>query len=281
MKLTSVEIHPSNPSDAEVVLSFRDPKSLNPYNIKSIFGLDSELIVPKFDGTDAAGIFNFYELSLRNRVIGVQAGLNPNFTDNETYSKLRDDLYKVIASSRTGEIQLQFKNDTEVVAAISGYISKFETDLFEKIQQVRLTIECSDPVLKGLVRTDVSVAGLDTDFDTIIQDYKSTAPHGVIFVLDFISDIADFNIVDQNSQSYFIVIPPGGFLAGDQLHISSEYNDKKLYIVRDSDIIHLADVVYTGSIWPIMFPGTNSFSLSNSTFLQWNAISYYPTYWGV
>lgn len=147
MKLTSIEIHPTGSSEI-AVLSFRDPGSVNPYNVKGITGLDAEAIVPKH--YKGSGSSNFYHMSLENREIAFRIGLNPRFSEYDTYSDLRDALYKMIASSRTGKLQLQFKNGIEVVAAISGSISKFETPLFDKTPEVQITITCDEPMLKAL-----------------------------------------------------------------------------------------------------------------------------------
>jgi hypothetical protein len=276
MKLTSIEIHPSN-SAPPAVLSFRDPGSLNPYNVKAIVGLDSDSIVPQHYGP---GSPNFYNLSLQNRQIVIRVGLNPDFNNNQSYSDLRDDLYKMIAASRFGSIQLQFKNLLEVVAAITGYISKFEAPQFEKTQEVQITIQCSEPMLKALERD--YVAGLDP-VQTIIRDDKSTAPHGFTFNMAVNFAIASIEITDPNDTTWrFLVTPIGGFMNGDQLYFSSEYNNKELYIIRGGvDTIHLGDVISADSVWPIIFPGENTFSFTNHEYLRWEEISFYPTYWGV
>src|SRR5690349_10437174 len=119
MKLTSIEIHPENSSDV-AILSFRDPNTINPYNVKGITGLDADEIVPRSYG--GSGSFKFYNLSLLNREIVFKVGLNPRFSDHKSYSDLRDNLYRMISSSRTGKIQIQFKRGTDVIAVISGFV---------------------------------------------------------------------------------------------------------------------------------------------------------------
>jgi hypothetical protein len=218
---------------------------------------------------------------LEKRDIVLRIGLNPNFTTDQTFSDLRDALYKMIAASRTGKIQLQFKKQNVVVAAISGFASKFESPNFEKTQEVQLTIKCDDPMLKAINAIDVDIASLDPLL-THIQDDDSTAPHGFTFQMGFIGSVSTLIISDPFNTSWdFRITPVGGFVSGDALYFSSELNDKKLFIIRGALNIPLADVVAPGSIWPIMFPGDNTFAFSNEANLVWNAISYYPTYWGV
>ncbi len=100
---SSVELHPANSSDV-CVLSFRDPTHANPYNVKEIIGLDADEIVPRFYG--GSGNSKFYNLLLEKREIVIRVELNPKFGEFETFSDLRDKLYRLIASSRTGIIQI-------------------------------------------------------------------------------------------------------------------------------------------------------------------------------
>lgn len=278
MKLTSVEIHPESSSEV-VVLSFRDPASVNKYNVKGITGLDADQIVPKYYGTSSGS--KFYDLSLEDRNLVVRIGLNPDFASSQTYSDIRDELYRVISSSRTGRVQLQFKNTTDVVAAISGFISKFEAPQFEKTQEVQLTISCDEPLLKALTPVSVVVAGLNPALFGII-DNLSTAPHGLKMVASINANISSLIITQLGYPDVlFTITPVGGFLNGDVLHFSSEYKDRELYLVRGSATTQLADVIAAGSYWPTMFPGGNSYVFSHPTNVVLTSITYYPTYWGV
>lgn len=278
MKLTSAELHPANSSNV-VVLSFRDPTRQNPYNVKAIVGLDADEIIARYYG--GSGNSKRHTLSMPKRTIVIRIGLNPRVGEDETFSSLRDDIYKMIASSRTGMLQLQLLNDGEAIAGISGFVTKVEAGLFNKEQEVQLTLECKDPELRGLTRTEVDVVDLDPAL-TVIEDTLSTAPHGFIFELSFIDSVASLTIEDPTDSSWsFVVTPVGGFLNGDVLHYSSELNNKHLYVVRSATTIHLADVITPGSVWPILYPGENSLEISSPTDVDWTSIEHYPTYWGV
>ncbi len=232
MRVTSVELHPANSSDV-CVLSFRDPRRQNPYNVKAIDGLDADEIVPRYYG--GLGSSKLYNLLIEKRDVVIRVELNPRFGQYETYSDLRDALYKMIASSRTGRIQLQFKNGIEVVAAISGFISKFEAPNFEKTQEIRLTVKCDEPMLKALTPIVVDVAGLDPVL-TVIQDATSTAPHGFKFEVAFTAFSASFNIKDPNDSNWaFEIVPAGGFVPNDILLFGSESNNKYLYYLRETE----------------------------------------------
>lgn len=281
MRVTSVELHPAGSTEV-CVLSFRDPRGLNPYNVKGMSGLDaSDGIAPKFYGVSANSVAKFFNLSLQKREVGLSISLSPNRTVDETYSDLRDDLYRMIASSRTGLIQIQFKNETGVVAAISGFVTKLEAPHFEKTPEVEFAIQAVDPWLKAPAPVNVDVVGLNLA-DVNIQDLLSTAPHGFDFQMTFLANLASINISDPTDGSWsFVVTPVGGFLTGDVLHFSSDPSNKLLYIVRGAATIYLADVIAPGSIWPILFPRDNHFGAVSPGSMHIDAISYYPTYWGV
>lgn len=278
MKLTSVEIHSENSSDP-VILSFRDPTTDFPYNIKEITGLDADEIIPRYYGPAST---KFYELSLEKRDIVFKIELNPTFSKNETFSDLRDKLYRMISSTRTGKVSVQFMDGSYPVAAISGFISKYETSHFERVQEVQLTVKCDEPMLKAIEPVTVSVTGLNFT-RTIIEDHKSTAPHGFSFEIGVTSGISDvITITDPDDSSWHFTMSLGwGLVAGDKIFFSTDFKDRQLYVVRGTTTYYIGDWIGLGSVWPIIFPGINSFSFTHGAQLAWHDISYYPTYWGV
>lgn len=278
MKLTSVEICSENSLDP-AILSFRDPTAEYPYNIKEIAGIDADEIVPRFYGPAST---DFYEFSLEKRDIVFKIELNPEFSRNETFSDLRDKLYRMISATRSGKVQVIFKNEAYSVAAITGFISKFETSHFERVQEVQLTIKCDEPMLKALDPVRVSLQGLGFTRATII-DNQSTAPHGFSFEIGITSNIIDvLTITDPDDSSWHFTITVGwGLLAGDKMFFSTDSKDRQLYVVRGSTTYYIGDWIGLGSVWPIIFPGVNTFAFTHPTQLAWRSLSYYPTYWGI
>lgn len=289
MKLTSIELHPENSSQV-VALSFRDPGRLNPYNVKSITGLDASGIVPRYYGASGNKRDNFFNLSLDKRELAMVVELNPPFGEDKSYSDLRDDLYKMIASSRTGLVQVQFKKGVDVVAAISGMLMKFEASLFDKTPSVTITIKANEPTLKALAPTVVDVAGLDPAA-LIFTDDISTAPHGFDMQLNVTAPIETLVIFDPLAVTddllhtplwSFTLAPETGFLIGDIIYFGSDLGNKKLFVGREGvGDIQLADAVVGGSVWPMMFPGENHLKITPSANVTIAALSYLHTYWGV
>lgn len=281
MKVTNIDLQAANTTSV-INFSFRDPTNQNPYIVKEIVGLDAEDIIPKFYGTDLSGS-KYFDLSLKKRVIVLQLSLNPNFGDNETYSDLRDVVYKLIASSRTGVVELLFKNGLTTKASLSGFIVKVETPKFTKTPEIHLTIECNESMLKAVTEVDIPVVGLNPT-NTVITDNESTSPHGFRFAIEFTGTTTEFSIKDASIPTWSFDVDLTGstaieFVDGDILYFSSETNNRYLYIARSTFVTHLIDRVQPGSIWPMLFPGDNSFVLSSLA--EWNYIKHYPTYWGI
>jgi len=281
MNITSVEFHPEG-STQVVVLSFRDPRRANPYNVKGLSGLDVEEIRPRsYSGSGSSGQ-KFQHLSPGKREVVARIELNPSFALGKSYSDLRDDLYRMIQSSRTGMVQIQFKNGNNVVAAISGFISKFEAPTMVKTPEVQITFDCGDAALQAPVRTDVDVDAL-TPAAISITDNVSTAHHGFSMNINVIDPRPSFRLSDPNDDDWeFYVEPVGGFQDNDILSFSSEINNKYLLIIRGLTVIFLGDVLQPGSVWPVIFPGRpNLFTIENPEDYVLLDLSYYATFWGV
>ncbi len=281
MKVTSIDIQPTNSTNI-INLSFRDPTSQNPYIAKEILGLDADEIIAKYYGSDSADN-KYYDLSPIKRDIIVKISLNPNFALGKSYSALRDDLYRLISSSRTGAITLRFNDGTTTKASVSGFVSKFESPNFAKTPEVQLTITCTDAMLKAVEEVNVALTLFDTPSKTV-TDAESTAPHGLRFGVIFQGTVIDFSVQDAEVPNWAFEVnltgsPLTEFVVGDELHFSSEVNNRYLYLIRDLEIIHLVDKIIPTSIWPILFPGDNPLILSELA--RWDYITYYPTYWGV
>lgn len=275
MRLTSIDIYSNGLPVA--ALSFKNPSSSNPYNATAIDGLDADEVNAQFYGLAVTSKKKQYNLSLPERNVTLNIALNPDYSANKSYSDLRDDLYKALYSSRTGLIELRFKDDAITKAVLSGFVVKLEAPRFTKSPEVVLTIRCPEPMLKAPIRTDISVAGLGSTFT--ITDSVSTAPHGFKFDLTFTASTTTFVMKDASTPEWTFTLSPISFISGDHLYISSEAGDKSVYMVRSSVTYPLADKILPGSSWPLIFPLVNNFVLTTGTF-AWGSISHLNTYWG-
>jgi hypothetical protein len=283
MKLTNIALYSNG---AEVAnFSFRDPRGTNPYLARGISGLNSDEIISKFSGLANTSGSKHFNLGMKDREIVMLISLNPQFALGKSYSDLRDDLYRAVASSRTGVVQVRFNNGLKTIAAVKGFVKKFDSNLFSEKPQVQLTIRCEDPWFRALERTPVPSFKL-TDSMTI-NNAQSTAPHGFRFGLTVDENITTLTVQDAATPEWSFVVTPGtisantGFLAGDKVYFSSEANDRYFYIVRSATTIQLVDRIEPGSVWPVMFPGDNNFVFSGNGGFTIDYLDYYATYWGV
>lgn len=281
MRVTGVEISSENAN----MFSFgmADVASNDKYLIKNIIGLDADDIHRKFYGFGSASNSKFYRYGITKREVVIRAVLNPNYTINETYSEIRDELYRYISSSRTGSINMMFTNGGAAVASLDGYITKFEVPYFSKIPELQITIACDDPLLRGFSPVQYESADLPTTNLMYVSDALSTAPHGLTFSVEFTAYETHFLIQDTqtNPEWSFKVTPTAGFTYGDILTFSSEFGEKQLYVDQAGVITNLMDKIEPGSIWPIVFPGANEYYFEQMGSFNWVSLSYYPAYWGI
>lgn len=281
MRITDLTLY-SN--DVEVVtLSLAKAKARDKFMALTMTGLDPIDLIPKFYGFGLKTKPVYYDFVMKPRDIGIKIALNPRFTFNETYSDVRDELYRLISSARTGLVTIYFMDSGATVAKISGFITKFEVPHFTERPEATMTIRCDNPMFRAINPIVYDSSKLSDTNPIILADNISTAPHGFGFQVTFTATSADFTIQDAASDPEwkFKIIPSGGFQVGDVLHFSSDAIDKHLYFVRGGNTTYLMDRIEPGSIWPVIFPGANEFYFLDIADFDWNTLEFYAAYWGV
>lgn len=281
MRVTGVELS----SDNANIISFGmgDVSSTDKYLIKTIVGLDADEVIRKFYSFASNSSSKFYNFSMKKREIVFRIVLNPNYSINEDFSDVRDEIYRSISSSRTGLINILFRSGGAAVAQISGYFTKFEVPYFSKVPELQITINCDDFMLRGFNPVELDAQMLGASNLIYVSDSISTAPHGMTLSLTYDTASPYFKITDSLTEPSwsFTVTPQGGFLPGDNLVILSEYDTRSVYMVRSSVTIPILDRIATDSIWPILFPGSNEFYIFDRSKFDWNYVSFYTAYWGL
>lgn len=282
MRVTSVDLYTAK-LEEPITFSLENSNESDQYIVRTMLGLDAEDIVPKFYGQGLNTAPKFYDFGTKPRDIVIRIVLNPRFNLDESYSDVRDDLYRAISADRTGKIVLHFKSGATTVSRIFGFITKFEVPYFVKLPEVQITVTCDDPMFRGINPVRFEPDELPSVNPILIPDSLSTAPHGFCFEAVFTATSPSFTIqdVETNPEWKFKVTPSGGFLVGDQLYFSSEFSNKYLYIVRSATTIQLMDKIEPTSIWPILFPGRNFFHFVDIAKIDWDVLEYYASYWGV
>jgi hypothetical protein len=245
--------------------------------------LDAEEIIPKYYGSGLMTKPKYYDMSLKEREIVLRVVLSPRFRLDETYSDVRDTLYRAIAATRGGQVTLNFIYVGTTVAQISGFITKFEVAYFNKLPEVQLTIRCDNPLFRAVNPVRFLAPDLSTVNPIKIPDSLSTSPHGFSMQVTFKAASPAFTIQDvpTNPEWVYKVIPNGGFINQDSLYFSTEFGNKYLYMIRAGVTTYLVDKVQPTSIAPTIFPGQNVFHFPELDMFNWINFQYYPAYWGV
>lgn len=258
-------------------LALSDVDLTRSYIIQSSTGLDVDEIFNQMYGTGTVTNDKYHNMVLPPRFVTMRIKLNPQWSMGENPSALRDTLYKMISFSRRGDLELRFYNGAIHVASLFGFITKFEAPVFSDVPEVQLTFKCPYPLLRAPQYTALLPIGTNPE----IIDDLSTAPHGFKMRVTF-NGVSSSPFTIQGIFGYLVApfVINQAFQSGDVLHFSSEDDNKYLYYVRGGVTTHLADKIGNGSIWPLLFPGTNRLGFSSTAF-AWNLFQHKPTYWGI
>lgn len=281
MNITDIELYSSIGVNA-INFSLARAKSDDKYFIKNIAGLDAEELIPKFYAFGLVNKPKFYDFGMKPRLIVMNFLLNPKFKIDETISDLRDAIYRIISASRTGKVILNMNSSGTTLATTAGFITKFEATYFTDKPELQISIQCDDPLFRG-INSIVYDDELDQTNPIVIMDGLSTAPHGFALTVTFVGGSTTFTIQEQavNPEWAFSVTPGTVFGSGDVLYFSSERSNKYLYVNRSGVITYLMDKISPTSVWPILFPGSNSFHIPEKAALTLTKAEFYPAYWGV
>jgi hypothetical protein len=287
MRVTSIALYSNFEEMASFSLNRSDPTSK--YIVRGVTGLDAEEVIPKFYGMGLVATQplntkpRFYDFSMKPRNVVIRVALNPRFKLNESFGEVRDDLYRSISADRSGLVTMHFNAAGTTIARLMGYIVKFEAAHFTQLPEVQLTILCVDPIFRAITYSEFAPEDLSTTNPVDFYDSLSTAPHGFTMKITILGTPVTFTIQDVPTSPVwkFKIIPAGGFHAGDLLYMSTEYTNRYLYIMRGGVRTDLIDKIEIGSIWPVIFPGSNPFHFVDIASIEWEYVRFYPAYWGV
>ena len=286
MNLTSIDLYSNN----EFVFRFDlDSEGDSPLILNDITGLEADTITPRYL-SEAANGDRYYDLTIPPRVITLQMIMNPNFEIGESVQEIRDTLYKAIAKSQTGLVELRLNDNSTCFAHIYGFITKFNSPRLAKTIAATLEIKATTELIAPTLTT-VTV----NDVYTVITDSVSNAPHGCVITASLLDPcpeirltpgVKDSSVAPEENTGWYFVLQMQ-FLDEDILTISSVTDDKYVTITRGGIVYHIADVIYPGSTWPLIYPGANE--LSFSTFVggtdinacEIDTVKYYHSFWGV
>lgn len=294
MRVTSIDLYDDR-FEENLRFSLQHASPYDKYMIRQIVGLDAEELIPRFYGFgrqfSPPPRKKFFDFTMPPREVAMRVVLNPNFTNNETYSDVRDELYKMISSTMTGGIIIYFNAGATAVAQLQGFITKFEAGYFNPLPEVQITIRCDDPIFTGVAPViydlfdDQYPDPIVVDGFLQVPDSLSTAPHGFAFNGAYTATPSGhFRIHDTEVRAdceWEFDFSVADFVAGDAIYFSSVSGKKTLTGTPAGSPTGLVDRVTTLSTWPIIFPGQNAMFFEHNASFEIQHVEYYPSYWGV
>lgn len=276
MRFSRIEIHSAGRLRATLNLS--ELQHETPYAIKAMSGLDVPETTSRFYGFSLVGDDGarvpLFEPVLPDREIAVRIGYRPNYANYGSRSDLRDELYRLLGSSRTNRVELRFFNEAQSLMYIRGSVAKIEPSLFSEESEVILTFECDDPIFRGFEEIEVvnpttTVASLVRTLE--INDSTSTFQHGVLlelviagtieklYVYNDQGDNTSLMTVDVSSKFVLNGVNYQTLILNDVVKIDTRTKLPQVTVTRGAYSASLLDKVVMDSIWPVMHDGANVF----------------------
>jgi hypothetical protein len=260
----------------------------SPYILKGADGLDISDINQFSYGLGLNGQ-TFYSMTADDREITLQIEIIPEISAL-TPQQIRNNIYKEISKNRNTSIYFDLMYDSEVVARIDGYISAIEPSLFSPISELTIKIKCNGYLFSALEYISDFDLNAFNGGDIVVPMTKGNAPVGFRTVINIVNPISSFGLAELDDIGSYTSIfnLTYNFLAGDSLFLTTEMNALEVFVARFNNglgtwsNIQLADRIDVGSIWPILFPRTNNFTvLAAVGTYDITSFVYKPMYWGI
>jgi hypothetical protein len=182
-------------------------------------------------------------------------------------------------------VRLAFLSDDKPDVDISGIVESISANAFSKDPEYIASIICPDPYFRAV--TPIILTGKTSDNEIDI-DYGGNIPGGIQVEVDRVSDPAPGNISIQIGNpdiSFFQIISPSMVTASKYFHMSSFPMSKYVETVNKTNgtIQSLLSNVNTktGSEWPVLQPGPNTFQVTSDGGVQSWELTYFERFGGL
>lgn len=136
-------------------------------------------IVGSSYGSNDGGVYQNSRVGERNVV--VKLGVNPDFTFDDPYGRLRRSLYQYFSPKQP--LTMYFMSDNFEEVTLTGYVESFEPSIFSQEPEMTLSIICYDPYFYSRVFSTASITGTGT----ISIDNPGTNTGFIATVMNFYS----------------------------------------------------------------------------------------------
>lgn len=268
--LTELKAYSSWRSAPTLLLSDIGRAETDLIQIRNINGLDPVKASVSTSPLGAVDGSSFTGSSVPSRNIVLTVGINPDW-NIWTYEKLRRLLYSYFIPKRP--IRLVFYSDDMVPVEISGIVESVSVNQFSKDPEFDISVICPDPyftALNAIVLTGQAGDEVDVTYNGNIETGIRVKVSSVSGLDPTAISIQDFTVdATVNSLMYF-----------DMSSISMQKFVQNINI-GTGVIANLLSKIEDDSIWPILQPGVNEFSVITNQGVQDWELTYFERFGGL
>lgn len=229
---------------SRVVVQSENPFYLEIENAKP----DDSIILDRIEGLDPpdidlfvgdyardGGFYSGRRVGKRNPVFYFT--LNPNYSQGETVSGLRELLYRAFIDPLVvgDAVRVELQDTSRPTRYFTGYAEKIESAIFAKETEMVVSMLCPNPYLYDTTESIVNSGGAST----VPFEYSGTAETGLEIKVDMSAGSDALTL--QLNDIWFMTLNYT-FLGGDTVYINTRRGERKIEATRDGVT---TDIYYT------------------------------------
>lgn len=268
--LTEIKAYSSWPSAPELLLSDTGSAETDLIQILSIDGLDPVKVSVNTSprGSVDGSSYTGSNVPVRNIVLTVHP--NPDW-DLWTYEKLRRLIYAYFMPKRP--TRLVFYSNDMIPVEISGIVESVGLNMFSKDQEFVISVICPDPYFTALEPTIVT--GQAGDLVDVV--YNGSVETGIRVKVTSVSGPAPNDIWIQEF-SVEATVDPTMYFEMSSLPMQKFAQNIN---IGSGVITNLLSRMSEDSVWPILQPGTNEFTVMTDQGVQDWELTFFERFGGL
>lgn len=274
--ITQLEVFSPQPDAPELRVGGFMPND-DPVQVKNIDGLGPVKadITSTQSATGRGEIPQGTNTGKRNIVLTL--GFNPDFAGNETMSGLRQALYRYLIPEQW--TKLRFHSDDLPTVDIEGTVESVEPNMFSQDPEVQVSVICLKPdfvasdatIITGVSGTPTPIdypGTVDTGFELRVDNDAYSGSLDITVVAWEVPQVFSIDPVTIDDTKYFGLST-----------IQSKKRVQTVVIVGEATT-NLLSAMSAGSVWPVLKPGANVFTLEAEAVVDWT-FAYFTRFGGL
>lgn len=247
-------------------------------NISGLEPVKASVSTSPFGSIDGAA---YTGSSVQSRNIVLTLHPNPDW-DTWTYESLRRLIYSYFMPKRP--TRLIFYSDDMIPVEIEGIVEAVEVNQFSKDPEIQVSIVCPDPYFIALNPEVITGQSIRPGGVIATIDYDGTIEAGIYVKVTFVSGAAPTYIgIQVGDPEISHANVDASVSASKYFEMSSIPMQKYVQNIDMSTgvIINLLSKIQPGSMWPLLQPGENHFSVITDAGVQDWELTYFEQFGGL